>query len=64
MRRDGGTQETRSPRIKHGDIAAVGAVDHRRHPALRRPQPQHAGDDPQGARRGSRVTQDFAAPSH
>ena len=48
---DGGTQSTALAAIKHGDIAAIGAVDHRRRAALRRPQPQHAGHHAQGAGR-------------
>ena len=51
---DGGTQSTALAAIKHGDIAAIGAVVTRRRSALRRPQPQHAGHDPQGA--GPQVT--------
>ena len=53
---DGGTQSTALAAIKHGDIAAIGAVDHRRRAALRRPQPQHAGNHAQGARRGLRAS--------
>ena len=50
-RRTAARRQTALAAIKHGDIAADRRGDHRRHPALRRAQPQHAGDDTQGARR-------------
>ena len=46
---DGGTQDDALAAIRNGDIAAVGAVITGGDAALRRPEPQHAGDDAQGA---------------
>ena len=61
---DGGTQDDRARRDQARRYRGDRRGRDRRRAALRRPQPQHAGDHAQGARRGSRVTQDFAAVAH